>query len=80
MSLQEVEQAGKVADETGRAADEAREALKIACMQAAQVGIPHAAIARAAGVHRHTIRAWVAGPENTLTQVEQYIVSKQRES
>lgn len=73
MSLQEVEQAGKVAEQTGQAAEKAREALKVACMQAAQVGIPHAAIARAAGVHRHTIRAWVAGPDNTLTQVEQSI-------
>lgn len=71
MSLQEVEQAAGVLGA-------ARQTLKGACIRAVDAGIPQAAVARAGGVHRNTIRSWVAGSDNTLTQVEQSIAERQQ--
>lgn len=53
MSLQSVE-------EKGAAARAASEALRKECVDAARAGVPAAAIARAAGVARNTVRAWIA--------------------
>lgn len=53
MSLQEVEQAA-------HAAEAARETLKEACIRAVAAGLAQAAVARAGGVHRNTVRSWVA--------------------
>lgn len=52
MSLQEVQQRAEERDQ-------AVTRLLDACKRAVEAGVPQAAVARAAGVSRNTIRAWL---------------------